>query len=144
MTSNDRNAAIILLGGFTLLAVSFGARISFGVFLPTMPASLGFDIAAISWVLAVQNLMWGAAQPFAGRLSDRYGAAPVVFAGAVLYAGGLAMTAYAQNYYLFGLSAGVILGMAQRRSVSRLSWALSTHGVGSVSGPVPGDRNGGG
>jgi len=113
MTSNDRNAAIVLVGGFVLLAVSFGARISFGVYLPTMPASLGFDIAAISWVLAVQNLMWGAAQPFAGRLSDRFGAAPVVFAGAVLYAGGLAMTAYAQNYYLFGFSAGVILGMAQ-------------------------------
>ncbi|MEQ8441049.1 MAG: MFS transporter [Alphaproteobacteria bacterium] len=113
MTSNDRNAAIVLAGGFILLAVSFGARISFGVYLPTMPAETGFTIASLSLVLAVQNLIWGAAQPFAGRLSDRFGAAPVVFAGGVLYAGGLAITAYAENYYLFGLSAGVILGIAQ-------------------------------
>ncbi|HAJ22030.1 MAG TPA: MFS transporter, partial [Rhodospirillaceae bacterium] len=112
MTS-ERNAALVLFAGFLILAVGFGARISFGVFLPSMPAETGFTIASLSLVLAVQNLMWGAAQPFAGRLSDRFGAAPVVFFGAVLYAGGLAMTAMAENFWVFGMSAGLILGVAQ-------------------------------
>lgn len=113
MSANDRNAIFVLLAGFMLLAVSFGARISFGVFLPAMPEATGFDISSISLVLAVQNLVWGAAQPFAGRLSDRYGAAPVAFGGAVLYAGGLMVTAYSDTYLLFGASAGIALGMAQ-------------------------------
>jgi MFS family permease len=111
--SSERNAALVLFAGFLLLAVGFGARISFGVFLPSMPAETGFTIASLSLVLAVQNLMWGAAQPFAGRLSDRFGAAPVVFFGSVLYAGGLAMTALAENFWVFGMSAGLILGIAQ-------------------------------
>jgi len=113
MSQSDRNAAIVLFAGFLLLAVGFGARISFGVFLPGMPAVTGFTIASLSIVLAIQNLVWGAAQPFAGRISDRYGAAPVVFGGAILYAGGLAMTAFARDILIFGASAGVILGIAQ-------------------------------
>lgn len=113
MSANDRNAAIVLIAGFLVLAVSFGARISFGVFLPSLPAETGFSIAALSFALAVQNIVWGAAQPFAGRLSDRYGAAPVVFWGALLYAGGLAVTAFSETLFVFNASAGVILGMAQ-------------------------------
>lgn len=109
----DRNALFVLTAGFLLLAIAFGARISFGVYLPVMPAETGFSIAALSWALAVQNLMWGAAQPFAGRLSDRHGAAPVVFFGALLYGGGLVVAAYADSIFIFGASAGVVLGMAQ-------------------------------
>jgi MFS family permease len=34
--------------------------------------------------LAVQNLMWGATQPFAGMIADKYGTARVVLVGAAL------------------------------------------------------------
>ena len=113
MSTADRNAFFVLIGGFALLAVSFGARTSFGVFLPSMSVETGFDIAMLSWVLAVQNIVWGAAQPFAGRLSDRYGAAPVLFGGGVLYALGLALTAFAHDYLVLGVSIGLVLGFAQ-------------------------------
>jgi MFS family permease len=111
--TKDQKAALILFAAFTLFAVSFGARISFGVFLPVMTVETGYTIATISLVMAIQNLMWGAAQPFAGRLADSHGAAPVAFFGAVLYGGGLLMTALIQDVWVFGLSAGLIVGMAQ-------------------------------
>ena len=34
-------------------------------------------------------LLWGAAQPFAGALADRFGAAWVLLGGAVLYVAGI-------------------------------------------------------
>lgn len=111
--SNDRKAVLVLFAAFTLFAVSFGARISFGVFLPVMTVETGYTIATISLVIAVQNLMWGAAQPFAGRLADSFGAAPVAFFGAVLYGAGLLTTALFQDVWIFGLSAGLVVGLAQ-------------------------------
>ena len=53
---------------------------------------------------------WGAAQPFAGAIADRFGAAPVLSAGAVLYALGLAAMAYAGTPAMLHLSAGVMIG----------------------------------
>jgi MFS family permease len=55
-------------------------------------------------------LLWGAAQPFAGAMADRFGAAPVLSAGAVLYALGLAAMAYASTPAMLHLSAGVMIG----------------------------------
>lgn len=113
MAANDRNALLVLIAAFTLFSLSFGARISFGVFMPVMTVETGFAIASISTVMAIQNLMWGAAQPFVGRVADRYGAAPVAFFGALLYGGGLAISGIATDILVFGMSAGLIIGVAQ-------------------------------
>jgi MFS family permease len=58
----------------------------------------------------VQNLMWGAAQPFAGAIADRYGALRVLFGGATMYVLGLFLMAHAQSSAMLDLSAGVLLG----------------------------------
>lgn len=129
--ASHRNALLVLIAGFLLLAVAFGSRTSFGVYLPVMPAETGFTIAALSWVFAIQNLMWGAAQPFAGRLADRYGATPVVFFGAALYAGGLMVTAYSDHYLVFGAAAGVVLGMAQ----AALGFPVLLGAIGRTASP---------
>lgn len=113
MSANDRNALLVLIAAFVFFAVSFGARISFGVFMPVMTVETGFTIASISTVMAIQNLMWGAAQPFIGRVADRFGAAPVAFFGALLYGGGLAISGFATDILIFGLSAGLLIGIAQ-------------------------------
>ena len=42
-----------------------------------------------SLALAIQNLLWGVGQPFAGAIADRFGAQRVLIAGALLYAVGL-------------------------------------------------------
>jgi MFS family permease len=70
--------------------------------------SWGRDVFALA--LAIQMLLWGAAQPFAGAMADRFGAAPVLSVGAVLYALGLATMAYASTPAMLHLSAGVMIG----------------------------------
>jgi MFS family permease len=68
----------------------------------------GRDVFALA--LAIQMLLWGAAQPLAGAVADRYGAAPVLSIGAVLYALGLASMAYAATPGMLHLTAGAVIG----------------------------------
>ncbi len=59
-----------------------GIRHGFGLFLQPMSADLHWGRETFALAIAVQNLMWGAAQPFAGMFADRFGA-KVVFVGAL-------------------------------------------------------------
>jgi MFS family permease len=88
--------------------LSFGPRSGMGFFLTPMSSAhnWGRDLFA----LAIQMLLWGAAQPFAGAMADRFGAAPVLSVGGVLYALGLAAMAYAATPAMLNLSARVIIG----------------------------------
>jgi len=55
-------------------------------------------------------LLWGAAQPFAGAIADRYGPVLVLSVGAVLYALGLATMGYATTPGMLHLTAGIVIG----------------------------------
>lgn len=70
--------------------VAVGMRHSFGLFLDPVTRELqSIDREAFGLAVALQNLMWGLAQPFAGMIADRFGTFRVVFAGGALYALGL-------------------------------------------------------
>ena len=84
----------IALAAAGLLMVTMGTRQSFGLFLAPIDASTGLGVAALSFALAVGQLMWGVAQPVAGALADRYGARPVLFGGLLLLAVGCALTPF--------------------------------------------------
>jgi MFS family permease len=56
-------------------------------------------------------LLWGATQPFAGALADRFGAVWVLASGAVVYAVGTVGMAYAHSPLQLHLSAGVLIGL---------------------------------
>jgi len=88
MTSVWRTSGWILLGSALILALSLGVRHGFGLFLSPMSAQFGWGREVFAFAIAFQNLIWGLAQPFAGALADRFGAAKVVFVGGVLYAVG--------------------------------------------------------
>ena len=68
----------------------------------------GRDVFAFA--LAIQNLLWGVGQPFAGAIADRFGTVRVLSAGALLYALGLALMAGSSTPGLLDLSAGVLIG----------------------------------
>ena len=65
--------------------MSFGLRSSFGLFTEPLSAVRGFDRETFAFAIAVQNLMWGLGQPFAGAFADRYGAGRVLAGGGALY-----------------------------------------------------------
>jgi predicted MFS family arabinose efflux permease len=85
-------AMAVTLAAAGILMVTMGSRQSMGLFVGPLNTSTGLGIATISFALAVAQFAWGAVQPVAGAVADRWGARPVLLAGIVLLAVGCALT----------------------------------------------------
>ncbi|MSQ72442.1 MAG: MFS transporter [Betaproteobacteria bacterium] len=96
-----------------ILSLCMGTRATFGLFLKPMTFDLGWSRETFAFALALQNLLWGAAQPFIGALADRKGAGRVLATGAALYATGLVMMATSTTGLQFTFATGVVVGLAQ-------------------------------
>jgi MFS family permease len=110
-TARDwRTPTVVLVASALVLAVSMGIRHGFGLFLQPVSAEMGWGRETFALAMAVQNLVWGATQPFAGMVADRYGSSRVLIAGTVLYALGLATMSLSSTPLGFVLTAGVLIG----------------------------------
>ncbi len=105
--------AQVLLCGACIVTLSMGIRHGFGLWLQPITMERGWTRETFAFALAVQNLAWGLAGPFAGALADRFGAWRVLIVGALLYAAGLVLMGLATSGLAFTGSAGIVLGMAQ-------------------------------
>ncbi|EJT85792.1 major facilitator family transporter [Pseudomonas putida S11] len=76
-----------------------------------MSAQFGWGREVFSFAIAIQNLVWGFAQPFAGALADRYGAGKVVGVGGVFYVLGLVCMSFSDSASTLMMSAGVLIGI---------------------------------
>ena len=103
----------VLAAGALTISAALGIRQTFGLFMPPIGAAHAVSLPLLAFALALQNLMWGIGQPFAGGLSDRYGPAPVVAAGALLYAVGLAGVALHPGTLSVLLGFGILVGFGQ-------------------------------
>ncbi|MGO4704670.1 MFS transporter [Microvirga sp. 2MCAF38] len=111
MTASRRvSPQFIVLAGCLVALITFGPRASAGLFQIPMTAEFGWGREVFSLAIAVQNLLWGVGQPFAGAIADRYGSLRVLSVGAVLYAVGLVVMAYASTPGSMTLGAGVLIG----------------------------------
>ena len=106
-----RTPTAVLVCGGLILTLALGLRHGFGLFLQPMTSDLHWGRESFALALAVQNLVWGASQPFAGVIADKYGAGRVTAGGAVLYIAGLALMAFPFAPWFFVLSSGVLIGM---------------------------------
>jgi MFS family permease len=102
--------SVIVACGCLVAILSFGPRSSLGFFLTPMSQENGWGRDVFSLALAMQNLLWGAAQPFAGAVADRYGALRVISGGGILYGLGLLLMANSHSPAMLELSAGVLIG----------------------------------
>ncbi|MFN3251661.1 MFS transporter [Roseibium album] len=117
----------VLLAGSLIALVALGMRHSFGLFLDPIAGSLpDVDREAFGFAIALQNLMWGVAQPFAGMIADRFGSARVIFVGGMLYAGGLVCASAASTSLGLVLGFGVLVGVG----LSATSYAVVLGAVG--------------
>lgn len=135
----------VLLCGAAIVTLSMGIRHGFGLWLQPITMDRGWTRETFAFAIAIQNIAWGVAGPFAGMLADRFGAFRVLLAGAVLYALGLVGMAVSTSGLGFTGSTGLLLGMAQSgttyavvygvigRNVApdRRSWAM---GVAAAAG----------
>lgn len=134
----------VLIAGSVILMLGFAIRASFGVFQIPVAETFGWARAEFSMAIAIQNLAWGIGQPLFGMLAERFGDRKAIVAGALMYALGLVLSAYAvtpgQHQLLaimvgFGIAGtgfGVILAIVGRAAApEHRSMAL---GIGTAAG----------
>jgi MFS family permease len=144
----NRRYLIILCAAAAILMITMGMRQSLGLFIAPITDSTQVGYAAMSFALAVGQLMWGLSQPIFGALADRYGSGRVLFAGGLLLAAGSALTPFASQEWAllvtlgfltaFGAGAGsfaVIFGVVmQRVPASRRSFSSGFVNAGGSLG----------
>ncbi len=101
----------LIVCGCVIAAVTNGIRTSFGLFTLPITGDLGLTREAWGIAMAIQNLAWGVAQPFAGGLADRYGTGRVIVGGLVVYALGMALMVVSPSGTLLNLTAGIVVGV---------------------------------
>lgn len=134
---------LMVVCGGVIMGLALGSRHMQGLFLVPMSLERGWTREAFGFAVAIQNLVWGLAQPFTGMIADRFGSAKVICAGALAYAAGLYLMSVSVTPAALNLSAGLLIGMALSGTafgtvygaLSRLaapekrSWALGMAGA---------------
>jgi MFS family permease len=101
---------LIVFAGCAIALITFGPRATAGLFQIPMTTEFGWGRDTFGLAIAIQNLLWGVGQPFAGAVADRFGAVRVICAGALLYALGLVVMSQATTPAALHLGAGVLIG----------------------------------
>lgn len=125
MQSHWRTPLVVLICGGIILTLSLGTRHTFGLYLQPMTVDLGWSRQTFALALAVQNLIYGLATPFAGMIADKFGAPRALIGGTLLYALGMVLMAFSTTGWEFSLSAGLLVGIG-----------LSSSGFSTVFGVV--------
>lgn len=142
-----RTPTLVITVGCLAALLVFGVRSAFGLFLGPMSRDLGWGREVFAFAIALQNLLWGLGQPFAGALADRYGSGRVLAAGGLLYGAGVMLMSQASAPLQLQMSAGVMVGLGLGgasfavilAAISRMvpedkrSWAL---GIGTAAGSL--------
>jgi predicted MFS family arabinose efflux permease len=110
MTERRSLFLLVALSG-VIISLCMGLRQSLGLFMRPMGETIGVTAAAFGFSIALQNIVWGIAQPFAGAIADRHGPRPVIFVTALLFAAGLAMMIYSTSFPGGLTLAGFLLGI---------------------------------
>jgi len=118
----------VLIGGSLIILLTFAVRASFGVFQIPIAEEFGWPRAEFSLAIAIQNLAWGIGQPIFGAIAERFGDRKALILGAILYAGGILLSAGATlpiqhqvleifvGFGIAGTGFGVILAIVGRAS----------------------------
>ncbi|ANS87141.1 putative MFS-type transporter YbfB [Vibrio scophthalmi] len=119
--------------GIGILITSLGIRQSFGIFM--MPISEHFQTGRefFSFAIALQNLLFGAFQPFIGMAADKFGSKRIIFLGALSYALGLYLTSITSEASMLYVSLGALVGLG----LSCTSYVIV---LGSVAKVVPAEH----
>jgi MFS family permease len=140
-----RTPTVIIGFGCLIALIAFGPRSTLGFFLSPLSTANHWGRDVFAFALALQNLLWGVGQPFAGVIADRFGATRVLSIGALMYAAGLALMAHATSAAFLDLSAGILIGfglagssfMVVLAAFGKLlppQWRSTAFGLGTAAG----------
>ncbi|HZZ09521.1 MAG TPA: MFS transporter [Paraburkholderia sp.] len=120
---------LVIVAGALVLSAAMGIRQTFGLFIGPFSFDRGLPVTLVAFAIALHNLVWGLAQPFAGAAADRYGSAPVVAFGATTFAAGLALAAVTPSGPLLIVGMGLLVGIG----VSCTTFGVVLPAVGRVA-----------
>ncbi len=140
-----RTPLVVIICGSIVAMLSFGPRSALGFFLTPLSSTNGWGREVFAFAVAIQNLLWGLGQPFAGAVADRFGTNRVLMVGATLYASGLALMAHSDSPAMLDLSAGVLIGFGLSGCSFNIilgafgkllpeSWRSMAFGIGTAAG----------
>ena len=113
---------LIVFGACLTQFTVIGLLFSFGVFFSVLEVEFGWSRTLLSSAVALAALVMGLLAVFAGRLCDRYGAAPVLAGAGLLFGAGFALiSVVGEPWHLFALF-GLLIGVG-----------MSTHDVATLS-----------
>ncbi|MCX7265407.1 MAG: MFS transporter [Limnohabitans sp.] len=119
----------ILVGAAVMLSLAMGMRQSFGLLQPHMIRDIGITAADFSLAIALQNVIWGATQPFVGIWADKYGTRPVALIGVGIYILGLVFLRFADATWMVTLGIGVCVGLALSCTASNIAMNITARTV---------------
>ena len=138
---NRPDILVVTLAAAGILMVTMGARQSLGLFIAPIGASTGLGIATISLALAIGQFTWGAIQPVAGAVADRYGPRAVLVGGLVILALGSAITPFMGSGFGLIVSLGLLSAMGSGAGsfsvlIGAAAQRLPIEARGSASGVI--------
>ena len=133
--SAKQNYWAITFVAAALLMVTMGSRQTIGLFVSPLNTSTGLGIASVSFAIAIAQFVWGAVQPVAGALADRYGTGRVLAVGLVLLAFGNALTPFMDTSW------GLIVSIGLFTAIGAGAGSFSVL-IGAVAQRLPADRRG--
>ncbi|GLQ06796.1 MFS transporter [Sneathiella chinensis] len=116
----------ILISAALMLTISFGLRQSLGLFMPSITSDIAVTITDFTAAIALQNLVWGLCQPFAGIAADRWGYRPVMVFGGLAYLLGMLSLAAADGVLLVMLGAGICVGVGMACASFAMTLAVTS------------------
>ena len=139
--------AVILIAGCLIGMLTFGPRSALGMIQVPLITDYGWGRDVFSLGLAIQNLLWGIGQPFAGAIADRFGTARVLSTGIVLYSAGLVLMTLSSDPLVFHITAGTLIGLGLSGSAFTIvvaafgkllpeQWRSAGFGVATAAGSL--------
>ena len=105
---DSKSWLFLALAAAAMLMVTMGIRQTQGLFLFPIAGSTGVSIATISFAMAIGQFVWGAMQPVAGALADRFGAGRVLLGGVLVLALGNALTPLLTSSFGLVVTIGIL------------------------------------
>lgn len=127
----SRRAWIMIAAGAAIVTLAMGVRQSFGLFLTPLSLDLGMGRQVFGLTLAIQNLLFGLAQPFIGAYADKHGAGRVAVVGVAVYVVGLTIAATAADAAGIMIGLGALVGL----SMTGITFVVVMGAVGRVVPP---------
>jgi predicted MFS family arabinose efflux permease len=122
---------VVIVAGCLIALVCFGVRSTAGLFTAPISEAHGWGREVYGFAMAMQNLVWGIAQPFVGMLADKLGPMRVVKFGALIYAAGLVLMAFAETPFIIMVGGGILMGLG----IAMTSFAIVMAALGRVVPP---------